>query len=259
MGCNTHAFLDGFQDILQNPSLVESNGVTFTTFQLQGPAKKWEEMRGQFDHFQQGRMSVTEYEMRFNDLVHYAAFLMPIEVEKLRRFEGLNFGIKISMAREAETGMDWLYPYHAILDCHAKIVILAMQRLPRLEWKGSIGYAFNREVSFLQAQRMVEKGCLAYVAFVRDISNDTPTVESVPLVREFPDVFPVDLTMPPDRDIDFGIDLVLGTHPISIPPYLMAPAELKELKELLQELLDKGFIRPSISPWGADVICEEEG
>ena len=64
-------------------------------------------------------------------------------------------------------------------------------------------------------------------------------------------MFPADL---PGMLPDFGIDLVLGTQPISIPPYRMAPAELKELKEQLQELLDKGFIRPSVSPWGAPVL-----
>ena len=71
----------------------------------------------------------------------------------------------------------------------------------------------------------------------------------------FPDVFPSILpSVPPDRDIDFSIDLEPGTKPISIPPYHMAPAELKELKDQLQDLLSKGFIRPSVSPWGAPVL-----
>ncbi|XP_070005398.1 uncharacterized protein [Nicotiana sylvestris] len=97
---------------------------------------------------------------------------------------------------------------------------------------------------------MVGKGCLSYLALVRDVGPETPSIDSVLVVKEFPDVFPADLPgMPPDIDIDFGIDLVRGTQPISIPPYRMAPAELKELKDQLQELLDKGFIRPSVSPW----------
>jgi len=75
------------------------------------------------------------------------------------------------------------------------------------------------------------------------------------VVQEFLDVFPSDLPgVPPDRDIDFAIDLEPGTKPISIPPYRMAPAELKELKDQLQDLLSKGFIRPSVSPWGAPVL-----
>ena len=60
--------------------------------------------------------------------------------------------------------------------------------------------------------------------------------------------------MPPDREIEFSIDLLLGSGPISKALYRMAPVELKELKEELQELLDKGFIRPSVSPWGAPVL-----
>ena len=60
--------------------------------------------------------------------------------------------------------------------------------------------------------------------------------------------------LPPEREIEFCIDVVPGTDPISMPPYRMAPAELSELKEQLQDLLDKGFIRPSISPWGAPVL-----
>ena len=76
-----------------------------------------------------------------------------------------------------------------------------------------------------------------------------------PHSQEFSDVFPDDISgLPPDRAIEFVIELILWTKPISIPPYIMAPAELKELKAQLEELLSKGFIRPSTSPWGALVL-----
>ena len=75
------------------------------------------------------------------------------------------------------------------------------------------------------------------------------------MVRDFYDVFLDDLLgLPPERDIEFAIDLVSDTTPISLPPYRMVPAKLKELKVQLQELVDKGFIRPSVSPWGAPVL-----
>ena len=60
--------------------------------------------------------------------------------------------------------------------------------------------------------------------------------------------------MPPVREVDFEIDLEPGTAPISKAPYRMAPAELRELKEQLKELLDKGFIRPSVSSWGSPIL-----
>ncbi|XP_070054141.1 uncharacterized protein [Nicotiana tomentosiformis] len=152
-------------------------------------------------------------------------------------------------------GMDWLSLYHAILDCHAKTVTLSMPGLPRLEWKGTHGHFISRVISYVIAQRMVEKRCLAYLAHIRDSSVEVFSIDSIPVVREFPEVYPADMPrMPPDRDIDFCIDLASGTQPISIPPYHMAPPELKELKEQLQDLLDKCFIKPSVSPWGVPML-----
>ncbi|XP_070008684.1 uncharacterized protein [Nicotiana sylvestris] len=129
-------------------------------------------------------------------------------------------------------GMDWLSPYHAILDFHAKTVTLAMPEFPRLEWRGSSVSASSWVISFLKAQRMVKKGCLAYLAYVRNTTTETPMIDSVPMVREFFDVFPSNLpSMPPDRDIDLCIDLALGTQYISFLPYRMAPKKLKKLKK----------------------------
>ena len=110
-------------------------------------------------------------------------------------------------------------------------------------------------ISYLKAKNLVSKGCIYHLVKVNDSSVEIPPFQSVPIVREFPKVFPDDLPgIPPEREIDFGIDLIPDTRSISIPPYRMAPAELKELKEQLKDLIDKGFIRPSISPWGALVL-----
>ena len=80
-------------------------------------------------------------------------------------------------------------------------------------------------------------------------------MDEILLVREFPDVFLYDIAgLSPDREVEFTIDLIPGTKPISISPYRMAPAELRELKAQLEEWLSKGFIRPSISLWGAPVL-----
>ena len=102
---------------------------------------------------------------------------------------------------------------------------------------------------------MLRKGYQGYLAFVVDRRQEGTRLEDIPIVKEFPDVFPDDISgLPPDREVEFTIDLIPGTEPISIPPYRMAPAELRELKAQLEELLSKGFIRPSISPWGAPVL-----
>ena len=80
-------------------------------------------------------------------------------------------------------------------------------------------------------------------------------LEDIPVVREFSDVFPEDLPgIPPDREIDFQIELAPGIEPISKAPYRMAPLELEELKARMEELVNKGFVRPSTSPWGALVL-----
>ena len=75
-------------------------------------------------------------------------------------------------------------------------------------------------------------------------------VEKIPIVREFPNVFPEELpSIPPEREVDLSIEIVPGTTPVSRAPYRMAPFELKELRLKLQEMLDKGFSKPSVSPW----------
>ena len=90
---------------------------------------------------------------------------------------------------------------------------------------------------------------------IKDVSVPIAKLEQVPVVCEYLDVFPEELLgIPPNREVKFRIDLLLGTQPISAPPYQMAPTELKELKEQLRDLLDKGFIRPSCSPWGAPML-----
>ncbi|XP_073273308.1 uncharacterized protein [Primulina huaijiensis] len=108
----------------------------------------------------------------------------------------------------------------------------------------------------LIAKKLMLRGYQAFLASI--ISSPAATsqrVSEVPVVRDFPDVFPDDITgIPPEREVEFSIELMSGTVPISKAPYRLAPAEMKELKQQIQELLDKGFICPSCSPWGAPVL-----
>ena len=103
---------------------------------------------------------------------------------------------------------------------------------------------------------MLLKGCVGYLASIMDTTKKVETeLADVRVVCRFPDVFPKELPgLPPDQEIEFEIELLLGTAPISKAPYQMAPAKLKELKQQLQELLDKKFIHHSYSPCGAPVL-----
>jgi hypothetical protein len=93
--------------------------------------------------------------------------------------------------------------------------------------------------------------CKAY--YKKSVSG--PTLDQVPVVCEYPDVFPEELPgMPPDRDIEFVIELIPGIAPIAQRPYRMNPQELEELKKQLADMLSKGLIRPSASPWGSHVL-----
>ena len=88
-----------------------------------------------------------------------------------------------------------------------------------------------------------------------DTVKARPSVSNIPTVSDFLDVFPEEFPgLPSLKKIEFAIDVVPGATPASITPYRMAPLELKELKLQLQELLEKGFIRPSVSPWGVPVL-----
>jgi len=110
-------------------------------------------------------------------------------------------------------------------------------------------------ISAIKAIKLMRQGCQGFLTSVLDTTRTDIKIETIPVVNEFPDVFPEDLPgLSLDRDVEFAIDVMPGTAPISKAPYRMAPAEMKEFKTQLQELLDKGFIRPSVSPWGVPVL-----
>ena len=107
----------------------------------------------------------------------------------------------------------------------------------------------------MKASKMLRKSYQGYLAYANEVRDSGSRLEDISVVKEFPDVFAEDLLgIPLDREIDFKIELALGTEPISKAPYRMAPLELKELKVQMEELVNKGFVRPSTSPWGAPVL-----
>ncbi|GJT20491.1 putative reverse transcriptase domain-containing protein [Tanacetum coccineum] len=110
-------------------------------------------------------------------------------------------------------------------------------------------------VSCIKARKYIERGCHLFVAHVTEKEPKEKRLEDVPIIRDFPEVFPDDLPgLPPPRQVEFRIELVPGAAPVARAPYRLAPSEMKELSDQLKELSKKGFIRPSSSPWGAPVL-----
>ncbi|GJW15909.1 putative reverse transcriptase domain-containing protein [Tanacetum coccineum] len=125
---------------------------------------------------------------------------------------------------DAIIGMDWLVKYQAIIVCAEKIV-----RCP----------IFLENVNTKETEDKSEK----------------KRIEDALIVWDFPDVFPKDLSgLPLTRQVEFQINLIIGAAPVARAPYRLAPSEMKELSEQLKELSNKGFIRPSSSPWGAPIL-----
>ena len=153
-------------------------------------------------------------------------------------------------------GMDFLGKNNVIIDCYHRRVTFRPNGGNEFAFKGRPLLQPKRIISAMQAQRMLSNGCMGFLASVVDKTMEKELNPSdVPVVREYMEVFPEELPgLAPEREILFEIELMPGTGPISKAPYRMAPAELKELQTQLQELLDKGFIRPSYSPWGAPVL-----
>ncbi|XP_070662316.1 uncharacterized protein [Malus domestica] len=152
-------------------------------------------------------------------------------------------------------GTNWLHYNHANIDCYMKLVTFHILGLPEVTFVGERSGVRHGIISAIKAKRLLEKGCQGYLGHVVLNDNVPSSVENVRVIRHFPDVFPDDLPgLLADRDVEFTIDLLPGIDPISLTPYRMTPAELRELKIQLQELVDKGFIQPRTSPWGAPVL-----
>ncbi|XP_073031204.1 uncharacterized protein [Primulina eburnea] len=162
--------------------------------------------------------------------------------------------IVISMvAFDVILGMDWLSAYRSVIDCVSKTVKFLVDDYEKDLFVGGTSSLSIPIISCLQATKLLHKGCVGYLASVLDTRKESKIqLQDIDVVQDYPDVFDDDVPgLPPDREVEFVIDLIPGTAPISKAPYRLAPTEMKELKNQLQELFDKGFIRPSFSPWGA--------
>ena len=146
-------------------------------------------------------------------------------------------------------GMDWLSRHQVVVDCRMKRVNLRTPSDEEVTFIDERSNHLSNVISAATARTMVRKGCEAYLAYVIDMKKAEPSLSDILPVCDYPDVFLEEFSgLPPQREIEFAIDVFTDATLASITPYRMAPVELKELKLQLQELLEKGFIRPSVSP-----------
>ncbi|GJZ53689.1 putative reverse transcriptase domain-containing protein [Tanacetum coccineum] len=151
-------------------------------------------------------------------------------------------------------GMDWLSKYHARIICDEKFVHVPING-ETLIIQGDQSKTRLSLISCIKTERYISRGCQVFIAQVIEKKSDDKRLEDIPIVREFLEVFPEDLPgLPPVRQVEFRIDLIPGAAPVARAPYRLAPSEMHELSNQLQELADRGFIRPSTSPWGAPVL-----
>nr|GEY02517.1 putative reverse transcriptase domain-containing protein [Tanacetum cinerariifolium] len=159
-------------------------------------------------------------------------------------------------------GMELLTKYHVVIICDEKLVLVPFgnECLYFLGEGSNNGHESRLNIiSCTKTKKYLLKGCHIFLAHItpkkaKDVSKEK-RLEDAPIVRDFPKVFPEDLPgIPPTRQVEFQIDLIPGDVPVARAPYQLALSEMKELSKQLQELSDKGVIRPSCSPWGAPVL-----
>ncbi|XP_015970394.1 uncharacterized protein LOC107493875 [Arachis duranensis] len=149
-------------------------------------------------------------------------------------------------------GFNWLSKNQVLLDCFE----WSIQLMPKGENRAVIaeGYYMYSVMVHCSGEE-----CQGYILLDTNTLGDAQNLEQISVVRDFSEVFPEDIPeFPPQREIEFVIELVSGAGVVSITPYRMAPIELAKLKAQLEELLNKRFIRPSVSPWGVSVLLVEK-
>ncbi|RHN60629.1 putative nucleotidyltransferase, Ribonuclease H [Medicago truncatula] len=142
-------------------------------------------------------------------------------------------------------GMNWLEYNRVHINCFSKTV-----HFSSAEEEGEVELLSTKQMKQFERDGILMYSLMAYLS----VENQA-VIGRLPVVNEFPKVFPDEIPdVPPEREVEFSIDLVPGTKPVSMAPYRMSASELAELKKQLKDLLDKKFVRPSVSPWGAPVL-----
>jgi hypothetical protein len=146
-------------------------------------------------------------------------------------------------------GMDWLSANSVYIGCAEKSIFMPTENTAEGVALSTLLQNTHQMVQYLFTEN--KSFCILFTVTPEPVLSPS----DIPIVNELLDVFPDDITsLPPEREIEFSIDLMPGAQPISVAPYRMSPVELRELKSQLEDLLRKHFIRPSVSPWGAPVL-----
>ncbi|XP_071687528.1 uncharacterized protein [Rutidosis leptorrhynchoides] len=152
-------------------------------------------------------------------------------------------------------GMDWLGRHKASIKCDKKIIHFPLADGTRAVARGDRGRFNCPLISTMKAKKSLAKGCDSFLAYVIDAQKEKKSVSDIPIVSEFPEVFPDELPgLPPVRELEYKIELLPGFTTVAKAPYRLVPSEIRDMMSQIQELLDGGFIRPSSSPWGAPVL-----
>ncbi|XP_073269853.1 uncharacterized protein [Primulina huaijiensis] len=148
-------------------------------------------------------------------------------------------------------GMDWLTLNGATIDFRRRKISIKPPDGKVFIFEAVRNNQMPLIISCMRAKKLIHKGCLGFLSsIVYAPDTDGRSIEDVEVVKDFLNVFPDDVSgIQPEREVEFAIKLMLGTVPISKTRYRLAPAEMKELKDQIQKLPDKGFSRPSFSPW----------
>nr|GEX98860.1 putative reverse transcriptase domain-containing protein [Tanacetum cinerariifolium] len=170
---------------------------------------------------------------------------------------GHSYEVELDDGRVVSTNTilrDWLILHDAVIVCGKKEVHVPLKKRT-LVVKGDDCVSRLKVVSCMKVKKYVDRGSYLFVAQVIEKEQAERHLEDMPVICKFPNVFPEDFPgLAPPRQVEFKIELVPRAAPVTRIPYRLAPSEMKELDNQLQELLDKGFIRPSLSPWGAPVL-----
>ncbi|GKF39693.1 putative reverse transcriptase domain-containing protein, partial [Tanacetum coccineum] len=159
--------------------------------------------------------------------------------------------VKIGASYEVELADGRVLVKHDVMIVCGKKVVRIPYGNKMLRVESDKGVSRLKVISCIKTRKYVEQGCHLFLAYVMENKSKEKRLEDVNIFCDFPEEFPEELPgLPPPRQVEFRIDLVPRVAPVARVTYRLAPSEMRELSVQLQELLEKGFIRPSSSPWG---------